>query len=470
MPDAGESSNWPALSGLGQLRPQLDAWLQANLQLPPLPTTPHLLLQLAAVLASLVAALLFARRLAPRTRRFVAARAADRQSLLTWLRPAAFPLLWIILLWFTAVALREAGAPAKLVEIALGLVAAWMGVRLVLSFVASLFWSRVIAVGIVVVAGLKALGLWPVTLSILAQMALNIGSVQISALGIIEATLILAIFWWAASLLSRRLDLWAERLPGVSPSERVLLGKLTSVLAWTFAVFIALHALGINVTTLAVFSGAVGLGVGFGLQKVVSNLISGVILLLDRSVKPGDVIAVGEHYGWINSLGARYVSVVTRDGIEHLIPNEDLITDRVENWSHSNNLLRLHAPVGIAYSSDLDQALALAVQAAAGVPRVLAEPPPRCLVLGFGDSSVDLELRFWINDPRAGVHNVRSDVLKRIWDLYHANGIELPFPQRDVNLKTAAALPVRMVDTAPPTPVPTVVAAPKEGAGNLPKG
>lgn len=470
MPDAGESSDWPILSGIGQLWSQLDVWLQTHLQMPALPAMPHLLLQLAAVLASLVAARLFARRLAPHTRRFVATRAADRQPLLAWLRPAAFPLLWIVLLWFTAVALREADAPAKLVEIALGLAAAWVGVRLVLSFVASLFWARVIAVGIVVVAGLKALDLWPATLSILDHMALNIGSVRISALGIVEATLILAVFWWGASLLTRRLDLWAERLPGLSPSERVLLGKLTSVLAWTFAVFIALHALGINLTTLAVFSGAVGLGVGFGLQKVVSNLISGVILLLDRSVKPGDVIAVGSHYGWINSLGARYVSVVTRDGIEHLIPNEDLITDHVENWSHSNNLLRLHAPVGVAYSSDLDQAMALAVQAAAGVPRVLSEPPPRCLILGFGESSVDLELRFWINDPRAGVHNVRSDVLKRIWDLYHANGIELPFPQRDVNLKATVALPVRMVDAAPPAAAPTVAPAPKDGTGNLPKG
>ena len=343
MPDAEESSNWPIFQGLEQLWPQLAGWLQAHLQVPALPTVPYLLPQLAAVLATLVAARLFARRLAPHTRRFVANRAADRQSLLTWLRPAAFPLLWIALLWFAAVALREADAPAKLVEIALGLAAAWVGVRLVASFVASLFWSRVIAVGIVVVVGLKAIGLWSSTLSILDQMALNIGSVRISVLGIIEATLILSVFWWGGSLLTRRLDLWAERLPGLSPSERVLLGKLTSVLAWIFAVFVALHAVGINLTTLAVFSGAVGLGVGFGLQKVCSNLISGVILLLDRSVKPGDVIAVGEHYGWINALGARYVSVVTRDGIEHLIPNEDLISDRVENWSHSNNLLRLRA-------------------------------------------------------------------------------------------------------------------------------
>ena len=443
MPDAG-ASDWPMLSWLAQLWTPFASWIAANVQMPVLPSLPHFLLQLAAVTTTLVAARLFARRLTPRARAFVAHR-AERQPLLSWLRPAAFPLLWILLLWFAAVALHEAGQPAKVVEIALGLVAAWMGVRLAASFVASLFWSRVLAVAIVVVAALKAFGLWVVTVSILDQMALNSGSVRVTAAGLIEATVILVLFWWAASLGSRRLDLWIARLPGISPSERVLLAKVTSVLSWTVAVFVALHAIGINLTTLAVFSGAVGLGVGFGLQKVVSNLISGVILLLDRSVKPGDVIAVGPHYGWINALGARYVSVVTRDGIEHLIPNEDLITDRVENWSHSNNLLRLHAPVGVAYGSDLDQAMALAIQAASDTPRVLAEPPPRCLILEFGDNSIQLELRFWINDPRAGIHNVRSDVFKRIWDLYAANGIALPFPQRDVNLKSAAPLPVRLI-------------------------
>lgn len=443
MPDA-DASDWPILSWFAQLRASLTTWMAANVQMPVLPSLPHFLLQLAAVLATLLAAHVFALRLKPRARAFVANR-AEKQPLFSWLRPAAFPLLWMTLLWFAAVALREAGQPAKVVEIALGLVAAWMGVRLAASFVASLLWSRVLAVTIVVVA-LKAFGLWAVTVSILDQMALNIGSVRVTAAGLIEATAILALFWWAASLGSRRLDLWIARLPGISPSERVLLAKVTSVLSWTVAVFFALHAIGINLTTLAVFSGAVGLGVGFGLQKVVSNLISGVILLLDRSVKPGDVIAVGPHYGWINALGARYVSVVTRDGIEHLIPNEDLITDRVENWSHSNNLLRLHAPVGVAYGSDLDQAMALAVQAASDIPRVLAEPPPRCLILEFGDSAIQLELRFWINDPRAGIHNVRSDVFKRIWDLYAANGIVVSFPQRDVNLRAAAPLPVRVID------------------------
>lgn len=443
MPDPNSPAELPLLDLLRQLSLQLTSWAKATfLQ----PTLPDLFWQMVAIVGALAVAWLFSRRAAPHTDRFVSTRAAERLLVLSRLRPLVLPLLWMLLLWFAMLALHEAEAPAKLVEIALSLIAAWVGVRLVSSFAASLFWSRVIAFGIVLVVGLKAFGLWPVTLAILDQMALTIGSVRVSALGVIEATLILAIFAWAAGISARWLALWADRVPGLSPSQRVLLGKLVHVLAWTVAVVVALHAVGLNLTTLAVFSGAVGLGIGFGLQKVFSNLISGVILLLDRSVKPGDVIAVGGHYGWINALGARYVSVVTRDGVEHLIPNEELISSRVENWSHSNNLLRLHAPIGISYAADLDQAMALAVQAAAEVSRVLAEPPPRCLIMGFGDSSVDLELRFWINDPRSGVHNVRSQVLKRVWDLYHANGIELPFPQRDLHLKTAQALPVRVVD------------------------
>ena len=196
------------------------------------------------------------------------------------------------------------------------------------------------------------------------------------------------------------------------------------------------------------FSGAVGVGIGFGLQKVVANLISGVILLLDRSVKPGDVIAVGDSYGWIDSLGARYVSVITGDGIEHLIPNEELIANRVENWSYSNDRVRLRATVGISYHADLRRAIDLCLEAALAAPRVLDSPAPACLVTGFGDSSVDLEVRFWINDPVNGTANVRSAVLLGIWDRFHEHGIEIPFPQRDLHLKSATDLRVLAASAA----------------------
>ncbi|MBC9866864.1 MAG: mechanosensitive ion channel, partial [Opitutae bacterium] len=181
---------------------------------------------------------------------------------------------------------------------------------------------------------------------------------------------------------------------------------------------------------------------GFGLQKVISILISGVILLLVKSIKPGDVISLNQTYGWINKLSARYVSVITRDGLEHLIPNEDLITNRVENWSFSDPKIRLRAPIGVSYDCDLRKAQELCLEAAMACPRVLNDPAPRCHVRGFGDNWVDLELRFWIPDPSKGVTNIKSMVYLEIWDRFLQHGIEIPFPQRDLHLRSGRSIEV----------------------------
>ena len=165
--------------------------------------------------------------------------------------------------------------------------------------------------------------------------------------------------------------------------------------------------------------------------------MSGLLLLLDKSIKPNDVITVGGTYGWVESLGARYVSVRTRDGIEYLIPNEDLITQRVENWSHSDKVVRVNIPVGISYKSDVHLAIELCKQASSEVTRVLSDPAPNCLLRGFGESSVNLEIRVWIDDPSEGRANVTSEVLLRVWSLFHERGIEFPYPQRDLHLKSS---------------------------------
>ena len=159
-------------------------------------------------------------------------------------------------------------------------------------------------------------------------------------------------------------------------------------------------------------------------------------------MKPGDVIAIGETYGWINSLSARYVSVITRDGTEHLIPNEELISQRVENWSYTDQLIRQRLPIGISYASDLRKAIELAVQAAEEQERVLEDPAPVCHLKGFGDNSVNIELRIWLRDPRSGLSNVRHDVLLRVWDLFQENGIDFPFPQRELHINKT--IPVRI--------------------------
>ena len=215
---------------------------------------------------------------------------------------------------------------------------------------------------------------------------------------------------------------------------QVLGVKALQFFLYTAVFFLGLKALGIDLTGLTFLSGAIGIGIGFGLQKVVSNLVSGIIILVDKSVKPGDVISLGDTFGWINALGARYVSVVTRDGREYLIPNEDLITGQVVNWSHSNNLVRLEIFFGTAYGDDPHKVRDLASEAAKSVDRVLASRAPICHVVGFGDSTVDYVLRFWINDPTAGLTNIRGQVYLALWDIFQANDVSFPFPQREVRL------------------------------------
>lgn len=219
-------------------------------------------------------------------------------------------------------------------------------------------------------------------------------------------------------------------------SQKVLGQKLATVAILAAAFVLGLDILGIDLTALAVFSGAFGLAIGFGMQKTIGNLIAGIILLMDRSIKPGDVIAVGDTYGWVNKIGVRAVSVLTRAGKEHLIPNEDLMTREVENWSYSSPNVRISIPVGVSYNTDMDQAIDLMKQACVDVPRVLNHPKPVVWMLEFGDNSVNFEIRCWIKDPQSGVGNFRAAILKRVWDLFKEHGVEIPFPQRDVHIRS----------------------------------
>ena len=349
-------------------------------------------------------------------------------------RPLILPLIWLFLQGVLLAAATTLEAPRHLIASVSGLLTAWVVIRLASTLVASAFWSRLIAVFAWSLAALNIIDLLDPVLLILDSMALQLGEMRISVLGVAKAVIALAILIWAALGLANTFERRLLQSSSLTPSMRVLSGKLVRISLFTAAILIALNSVGIDLTALAVFSGAVGLGIGFGLQKVVSNLLSGVILLLEKSVKPGDVIAIGETYGWINALSARYVSVITRDGTEHLIPNEELISQRVENWSHSHQLVRQRIPFGISYENDPHEAIALSLDAAAACERVLTDPAPRCLVKGFGDNSVDLELRIWINDPQNGLSNVKSEIMLRLWDIFKENGIEFPYPQRDIHL------------------------------------
>jgi small-conductance mechanosensitive channel len=358
---------------------------------------------------------------------------------------------WIALLlalWFARAAFEASGHRTEMLRLAESLVLVWVLIRLSSMLVRDERWARAIAVLAWIIAALNIAGLVTPVVDLMDAMAVPVGNFRISVLLVLKGAIALAIFIRIANALSRLLDQRLRLFAPLTPAVEVLASKLVRMTLLTLAVVLALGSIGIDLTAFAVFSGAVGVGVGFGLQKVVSNLVSGVILLLDRSIKPGDVIEIDGTYGWVSTLNARYASVLTRDGKEYLIPNEDLITQRVTNWSFSNDLIRLHVKVGISYESDPHEAIRLALEAARNIPRVLEDPAPNCVLLEFGDSAVNLELRFWIRDPANGTANIRSKVMLNLWDLYHQHGIEMPYPQRDVTLRNPEAL-TELLSTRP---------------------
>ncbi len=277
-------------------------------------------------------------------------------------------------------------------------------------------------------------GLKPIT-DTLDRVGFDAGQTRVSLLTVLQVLVTLVALYAVVKLLNRVVGHSIHRATGLDATQQLLAQKLASVAILIAAFFIGIDLVGIDLTALAVFSGAFGLAVGFGLQKTFGNLIAGIILLMDRSIKPGDVIVVGESFGHVTKIGVRAVSIVTRDGKEHLIPNENLMTQEVENWSYSSRDVRVHIPVGIAYDCDLPLAQKLMIQAASESNRVMKNRPPRVWLTAFGESSVDHEILVWISDPEQGVGNVRSDVLNRVWELFRENNIALPFPQRDLHIK-----------------------------------
>ncbi|MEM7687984.1 MAG: mechanosensitive ion channel domain-containing protein [Pseudomonadota bacterium] len=275
--------------------------------------------------------------------------------------------------------------------------------------------------------------------------AITIGTVRISAfdvLLIVGTILAVATIAWFTTRLARAA---MRRVKSFDGAQSLLAEKLVTIVIWTLAFFITVDLIGLDLSALAFFGGAFGLAVGFGMQKTFGNLISGILLLLDKSIKPGDVISVtdqagNEAVGQIRKIGIRAISVITRDQTEHLIPNENLMVNQVVNWSYSSRDVRVKAPVGVSYDSDLDLVTKLPYRAVDETPRVLTMPKPRVNVMGFGDSSVDFEIRFWIQDPEGGLANIRSDVYTRVWQLFKENDIEIPFPQRDLHLRSSDQL------------------------------
>lgn len=346
------------------------------------------------------------------------------------------------LMWFAVLAgllyqvMQNVTWPSRsyLIGLAATLAAIYVGIAFAVRLVRNRPLRRMVTWGLWIYATLYMLNVADDVARFLDDLALTVGDFRISLLSILTALVVIGVLLTGARLASSTTAATIRKNEDISPSMQVLAVKGVQIVLYGLALFIGVRAVGIDLTGLAVLSGAIGVGLGFGLQKVVSNLVSGVIILLDKSIKPGDVISLGETFGWIQTLGARYASVVTRDGKEYLIPNEDLITGQVVNWSHSNDFVRLDIFFGTAYSDDPHLVRKLAVDAAKGVDRVLSYKAPVCHIVGFGDSSVDYILRFWIKDPTGGLTNIRGNVYLALWDAFKEHGISIPFPQREVKM------------------------------------
>jgi small-conductance mechanosensitive channel len=308
------------------------------------------------------------------------------------------------------------------------------------------FWATIIMIFLWFNAFLYIFHFNEPWLNLLQHIDFNLGQISISLLTLFRAVVIVLVLYWLSRNLLFLLHFWLSAESGLTPAVQILLYKLSVIFLFCASVVLVLHYMGLGLTVFALFSGALGLGLGFGLQKVFANLVSGFIILADKSIKPGDVIQVGDNYGWINFLGTRYTSVITRNGTEHLIPNENLVTSEVINWSYSNNLVRIDLPVGVSYASDLEKVRDLILEVAASSARVLKDPKPNCFLREFGDNSVNLDLRVWLNDPQNGIGSLKSELLWGIWQRFREHGIELPFPQRDLHLKS---IPEVKIQTGP---------------------
>jgi len=346
-------------------------------------------------------------------------------------------LKWIVfalLLLLAGMIMQATTSPDRslFIWIAASMATAWVAISIASRFIANRSLSKLFALTAWSLAALNIMGLLEQTLTFLDKLAFSMGDFKLSVLMLLKGMALLGILLWLASTISEFAEEKIRKNADISPTLQELFSKIFKIVLMIGAVAFSLSAIGIDLTALKIFSGALGLGIGFGLQKVVSNLLSGIIILLDRSIKPGDVITVGDTFGWITSLRARYVSVVTRNGVEYLIPNEDLITQQVVNWSFSNRKVRLDVKFGVSYEADPHEVRAKVAEALNTIDRVLEDPGPVCHVVNFGDSSVDFIARFWITDAESGLTNIRGQAYLKIWDVLKENNITIPYPHREV--------------------------------------
>lgn len=348
--------------------------------------------------------------------------------------------IFALLMMIARVVMTSVTWPSRsyLLAVAAKLALAWVVIRLVTSVMRNPFIVRLVSVSAWCVAALSILDQLGPIIDMLDSVGIDLGGLRLTPLLVIKLAVLLAVALWLSNLASKFLEVRITQSSDLTPSLQVLLVKMMRLTLMVFAIVVVMSAVGINLSALTFFSGAIGVGIGFGLQKIVANFISGVILLVDKSVKPGDLVTIGDSFGRISAMNTRYISVAAGDGRVFLIPNEDLITQKVVNWTYTDKNTLVKVTFGTNYDADPRLVCKLAVEIAAATPRVIKLNPPACLLTEFTEAGMKFSLTFWIADPDAGMDNVRSDVMLSLWDAFKRENIRVAYPVREIHIRGGA--------------------------------
>jgi small-conductance mechanosensitive channel len=355
--------------------------------------------------------------------------------------PAA---VFAALMTLARVAMLTSTWPSRsyLLGVAAKLAFAWLIIRLVTSVIRNTFVVRLVSLSAWLAAALSILGQLGPTIDMLDSVSIVLGGLRLTPLLLIKLGVLLVAALWLSNVASNFAESRITRSNDLTPSIQVLLVKMVRLALMIFAVAVVMSAVGINLSALAIFSGAAGVGIGFGLQKIVANFISGIILLADKSVKPGDLVTIGDSSGRISAMKTRYISVAAGDGREFLIPNEDLVTQKVTNWTYTDKNTLVKVNFGTHYDADPRLVCKLAIDIATAAPRAIKLKPPNCLLTEFAESGMKFSLTFWIADPD-GMDNVKSEVMLALWDVFKREDIRLPYPVREIRIR-GGALPMEV--------------------------
>jgi small-conductance mechanosensitive channel len=417
-------------------------------------STRNVLVEIGAVALCLLAGWFVGASLSERYRR----RRIKEPTALTWSyfttqgSVAVSPAIMALALVILARSLLAAHFDVTVLDAAARLIGAYVVVRIiVLLFTASLgnkswmqHWENRVTLFIWLIIAAEYLGWLDPIISDLDSIGVAAGRSRITVWSVLKLLFTLTLFVLVAAWISRWVERRLMKLSNLAPSTRIGIAKFSNAFLITISILMGLNAAGVDLTALTVLTGAIGLGLGFGLQSIAANFVSGFVLLMDRSIKPGDVISLSgqsgtstENFGWVQELRGRYVVVRDRDGVEMLVPNQQLISNAVINWSYTDPRIRLKLPIRVSYRDDPELALSILVAACEGQPRVLHDPAPVSRLMHFGDSGIELELRFWIADPQEGVNNVRSEVNRAIWRLFKQHNITIPVAQHEIVMHSA---------------------------------